>query len=87
MTNNLIAAAYTKCQWIGPEQEYPNFRMLCACKPLLGRAYCEEHHARVYQKGTALAKRKKDIRTANSVWDIESAFNEAVEELVNEGEL
>jgi hypothetical protein len=35
--------------------------------------------------GTARARRKKDIRVANQVWDIESEFNAAVEELENEG--
>jgi vacuolar-type H+-ATPase subunit I/STV1 len=39
----------------------------------------------VYQEGTARAKRKKDLRVANTVWDIENAFNEAVEELEQEG--
>ena len=59
--------------------------MLCECKPLAGRAYCEEHFSRVYQVGTALRRRKKDIRTANSVWDLESDMNAAVEELIEEG--
>jgi hypothetical protein len=40
---------------------------------------------KVYQKGTARARRKKDERVAAAVWDLESAFNEAVEELINEG--
>jgi hypothetical protein len=39
----------------------------------------------VYQVGTARAKRKKDLRVAAQIWDLESAFNEAVEELVMEG--
>jgi len=39
----------------------------------------------VYQKGSNLRKRHKDIRVANSVWDIESEFNTAVQELVEEG--
>ena len=73
------------CQWIGPEQLGPLYRMQCSCKPLEGRAYCEEHFERVYQAGTALRKRKKDIRTANSVWDLESDMNAAVEELIEEG--
>jgi hypothetical protein len=41
----------------------------------------------VYQKGSNLRKRHKDIRTANSVWDIESEFNAALEELAAEGEI
>jgi hypothetical protein len=41
----------------------------------------------MHRKGTALRKRKKDIRTANAVWDWENTFNEAVEELTEEGVL
>lgn len=76
---------YDQCQWIGPEQTGPVYRSTCTCPPLAGRAYCEEHFAQVYQVGTALRKRHKDLRVANSVWDISSAFNEAVEELQDEG--
>jgi hypothetical protein len=39
----------------------------------------------MHQKGTALGRRKKDIRRADQVLDLQSLFNEAVEELVNEG--
>jgi hypothetical protein len=39
----------------------------------------------MYQKGTALRKRKKDIKRAAAIWDLESEFNAAVEELINEG--
>ena len=57
----------------------------CGCPTLAGRSYCAEHYSLVYQAGTARARRKKDIRVANTVWDIENAFNEAVEELEQEG--
>jgi hypothetical protein len=39
----------------------------------------------VYQKGTNLGRRKKDERVAAQVWDLESEFNLAVEELEAEG--
>jgi hypothetical protein len=39
----------------------------------------------IYKLGTARAQRKKDIRTAAAVWDLESEFNAAVEELILEG--
>jgi hypothetical protein len=39
----------------------------------------------VYKAGTARAKRHKDLRVAAAVWDLESEFNAAVEELVLEG--
>jgi hypothetical protein len=39
----------------------------------------------VYQVGTARAKRKKDVRVAAQVWNIQDTFNEAVAELEAEG--
>jgi hypothetical protein len=41
----------------------------------------------IYQAGTARAKRHKDIRTANAIWDWQSEFNEAVLELEAEDSL
>ena len=75
------------CQWIGPEQEGPAYKYTCTCARLAGRSYCEEHLWRVYQQGTNLRRRHKDIRTADNVHLWESLFNEAVEELENEGVL
>lgn len=57
----------------------------CGCATVEGRSYCAEHIALVYKVGTARAKRKKDIRVAAAVWDLESEFNAAVEELIAEG--
>lgn len=73
MTNN-----NKKCEWIGEGEG-------CAEVPVSRRSYCEEHLWRVHQKGTATAKRKKDMRVANAVWELESLVNEAVEELIQEG--
>lgn len=67
-----------KCQWIGNGES-------CEHESVENRSYCEQHLWRVYQKGTALGKRKKDIRRAQSVWDLQSAINEAVAELEQEG--
>jgi hypothetical protein len=39
----------------------------------------------VYQKGTARAKRKKEIQTVNKIRLVESLFNEAIEQLEAEG--
>jgi hypothetical protein len=39
----------------------------------------------MYQKGSALRKRTKDQRRAQAFWDLESAFNDAVRELEDEG--
>ena len=57
----------------------------CGCATVQGKSYCAEHIGLVYQIGTARARRKKDIKTAAAVWDLESEFNAAVEELAAEG--
>lgn len=67
------------CTWIGSGEH-------CTHTAVEGRSYCAEHIWRVYQEGTAV-RRKKDARRAAAIWDFESAFNEAVQELVEEGEL
>lgn len=78
--NDLVST----CKWIGNS---PKMQPTC-CKPTVeGRSYCEDHMWLVYQKGSALGKRKKDARRAQAIWDIESEFNIAVEELIEEGEL
>lgn len=68
----------TTCTWIGKGEG-------CTHPAVEGKSYCEHHVWLVYQKGTQLSKRKKDIRVASSVHFWESLFNEAVEELESEG--
>ena len=82
----LIERAST-CQYIGPAATEHSTRLhpTCTAPSVAGRSYCELHLWTVYQKGSATARRKKDLRVAASVWDIESEFNSAVEELVSEG--
>ena len=71
-----------KCQYLG------NFKETCCSNPTVeNRSYCEDHVWLIYQKGTNLGKRKKDIRRANAVWDLVSEFNAALAELEAEGEL
>ncbi len=65
------------CTWIGQGEH-------CTHTAMEGRSYCVHHYGLVYQEGTAV-RRKKDTRRAQAVWDIQSTFNEAVEELENEG--
>ena len=69
------------CQYIGEQGTRPT----CTHTALEGRNYCAEHLAVVYKAGTARARRKKDERVAAAVWDLESEFNAAVEELIMEG--
>jgi len=73
----------TGCQYIG---NYSGLQPTCCNTALKGRAYCEEHLWTVYQKGTAV-HRRKDTRIASDVRLWESLFNEAVEELMAEGEI
>jgi len=66
------------CTWIGRGEG-------CSHSTVDGRNYCEEHLWRVYQKGTHLTRRKKDLRVATTVHFWEDLFNQAVEELEAEG--
>ena len=63
--------------------------LACACgKPSVEhKSYCAEHVWLVYQQGSTLAKRHKDIRRAEAYWNLESEFHQAVEELIEEGEI
>lgn len=75
---NVIA----ECQWIGNS---PKMQPTCCRATVAGRSYCEEHLWKVYAKGTNLRKRHKDLRTVDSVRVWETLFDEAVQELEDEG--
>jgi hypothetical protein len=51
------------CQYLGPEYD-PRKHMgatpYCGCQTLTGKSYCGEHYYKVYQKGTAIAGKKKE---------------------------
>lgn len=60
----------------------------CGCRPVRpGTSYCETHAEQMGQRKTRVRTRHADIRRANAHWDLASEFNEAVAELVAEGEL
>lgn len=82
--NTMDKVTHTACQWIGTTEPYARLESTCCTATVQGRAYCEEHLWRVYQKGTAV-HRRKDTRVANDIRTWESLFNEAVEELEQEG--
>jgi hypothetical protein len=68
-----------QCNYIEP---YPLTSLVrCSHDHALDDQYCAEHSAKMGQRGTALRKRHKDIQRANSIWDLESVFNEIVLEL------
>ena len=75
------------CQWIGAEQD-PEQGLVtyCGCHELhKDTVYCADHHPLMYQKGTALRKRRKERKIADGKLALESLFNEAVLELTAEG--
>ena len=77
----------TTCTYIGPtvdEGAYTRLQSTCCADSVAGRSYCLDHLWLVYKQGTAV-HRKKDKRTAESVWNIQDAFNEAITELEAEG--
>ncbi len=65
------------CTWVGEGEG-------CTHTVVLGRSYCEHHLWRVYQQGTAV-RRKKDLRTVDSVRMWTQLMDEAVSELEDEG--
>ena len=73
----------TTCTYIG-NSDYAVLHPTCCAAVVPGRSYCLEHLFVVYKEGTAV-NRKKDKRTAESVWNIQDAFNEAITELEAEG--
>lgn len=86
---DLVIVRSLGCQWIGSDQD-PRAAQITYCgnKDLVdSTCYCTEHNPLMRRAGTALRKRAKDKRKAIQQWDLESLFNEAVEELVNEGVL
>ena len=50
-----------------------------------GKLYCKEHYGQLFQKGTALRKRKKDQRKADAIRNLMSDFDAVVAELESEG--
>lgn len=68
------------CTWIGNGER-------CTRSAIKGRSYCEDHVWQVYQKGTALGRRKKDQKRADTIYQIDQLFDEAIQELELEDEL
>lgn len=51
-----------ECQWIGPDQDPLVHHPIkyCGANVIEGKHYCHDHYWKVYQKGTAVAGRKKE---------------------------
>lgn len=82
------------CQWLGPEydsikwyRDNPGLPTpYCGCKELHGDSvYCKEHYPKMYAKGTALRKRKKDARKAQAIADLQQLILDIAEELEDSG--
>jgi len=79
------------CTYLGPDYDSRRHKgpsPYCGSKTLVdGTLYCALHYDQMYQKGSALRKRTKDIKRAEAAWTLESLFHEVVAELEAEGEL
>jgi hypothetical protein len=75
---------HTTCQWIGPGQDplrdYPI--TYCGCKTIKGKAYCGEHYWQVYDKGTAIAGKRKAKSIDAEIEELKR--QQELEELENE---
>ena len=51
-----------ECQYIGPDQDPLKHHPIkdCGARVIEGKHYCHDHYWKVYQKGTAIAGRKKE---------------------------
>jgi hypothetical protein len=73
---------FKTCQWISDGATTSD----CSTPVMSeGKSYCEHHHWQVYEKGTSLRKRHKDLRVANAIWDTESQLNAAAEMTDDDG--
>lgn len=84
-----LALRHYGCTYLGVDYDprtHQGSTPYCGSKDLVnGTLYCEQHYALMYQKGSALRKRHKDQRRANSIRELVSDFNAVVEELELEG--
>ena len=75
---------HTACQWIGPEQDPLRDHPIryCGCKTLTGKSYCGEHYWQVYDKGTAIAGKRKAKSIDAEIEELKR--QQAIEEMENE---
>ena len=56
------------CQYIGAEQDPRRGPVTyCGAKTIEGKSYCHEHYYVVYQKGTAIAGRRKEKQIESEI--------------------
>ena len=70
------------CQWIGPDQDPRKGPINYCGKPTLeGKSYCHDHYYVVYQKGTAVAGRRKEKAIEKEIEELKRA--QELEEIEN----
>lgn len=74
---------HSTCQFMGSGST----KITCNHPVKPGYNYCEEHWRLIYQEGSALRKRHKDIRVADNVLELQSLLDEVVAELELEEDL
>lgn len=80
----------TTCTYLGPDfdprtWDYSKPVPYCGCRALAGKNYCAEHYGIVYNAGSALRKRHKDMRKKQSIEDTVQMIIDIAEELEIEG--
>lgn len=80
------------CQYLGPEYDPRTWHEthpgeptpFCGAPVLEGKSYCEHHYHVVYNKGTALRKRHKDLRKKAAMEELRQMIYDIAEELEDE---
>lgn len=69
----MIDIPIRECQWIGPDQDPLKHSPIkyCGATVIEGKSYCHDHYYRVYQKGTAVAGKKKERAIEAEIAQIE----------------
>ena len=64
-----------ECQFIGPDQDPLKHHPIkyCGSRVIEGKAYCHDHYWRVYQKGTAIAGRRKEVAIEREIAALKAA--------------
>ncbi len=74
-----------ECQYLGPEFDPRTWRYTeaptpyCGKKTIEGKHYCHDHYYVVYQKGTAIAGRRKEKAIEKEIAEI--AMKQEIDEL------
>ena len=83
----------TDCQWVGGDNSSGLWITRTPCSEPLAvvrgqrRCYCQNHLWQVYKEGTAKSKNPRKLIQQRKLFDIETLFTEACEELIYEGEI